>query len=54
MSQLVFDLPLITVHCFTCPYVVQDATPDGAHDAMERHYETKHKRLIDALVGAVS
>lgn len=54
MQAPLFDL--ITVHCFwgRCPHVVQDHDPRAAHAAMERHYETKHRAHLDALVGRIS
>lgn len=51
-DQLALDLATITVHCFTCPHVVHGATPESAHDEMERHYAAKHSALIVRIVGA--
>lgn len=46
--------PIFTVHCFTCTQLVRAATPADAHDAMERHYNADHTRLISALVANVT
>jgi hypothetical protein len=51
MTQIALPLGLITVHCFTCPHSVTGATPDAAHDAMERHYAEAHAALIRSLAG---
>jgi hypothetical protein len=40
----------ITVHCFTCPHVVRDVTPQAAHDRMEAHYAERHSALIQSTV----
>ena len=45
---------LIAVHCCWCEYVVRDADPQAAHDGMEAHYATRHRMIIDTLVGALS
>lgn len=50
-EQLALALDVITVHCFTCPYTVEAGDPDRAHDAMERHYQTRHAALIARLTG---
>jgi hypothetical protein len=36
------------VHCFFgCPYVVESADVQEAHDLMERHYDEYHQEQID-------
>lgn len=44
-------LGLITVHCFDlrCEYVVVAATPDDAHEQMERHYDEQHALYIRSV-----
>lgn len=44
-------LPVIAVHCFTCPHTVRDTNAPAAHDAMERHYTDRHAHLIARLAG---
>lgn len=46
-------IPVFTVGCFTCPYIVRQTSPRAAHDAMERHYSDQHAALISRLVGEV-
>jgi hypothetical protein len=53
------SLPLsdevFVIHCFFrgCSYITQSADPQEAHDLMERHYDEKHARQIDRIVGRV-
>ena len=41
-----------TVHCISCPHVVQGLDPETAHDRMEDHYASEHAGLIRSMTTA--
>lgn len=47
---------ILTVHCFmaSCSYVEQGTDPDDVHDAMEVHYASRHRALIEAIAGGMA
>ena len=41
---------MIVVHCIFCPFTVESTTSEGAHSAMETHYNEKHGEDIKRML----